>query len=265
LRVWRPPYRSIIGATATAVVLIAWMSTAFAEPIDPDCFEWCGLGRIIATAGISLVTIGWLFVFNLVAWWAGTTGHALPMASAALAGLFAVVTVALVFGPWISDSTTYTFLELLLLTGVAVQVPAARRIASWVRPSITGGLLLAGLVVAVLIAGFAYVALGTHFIYSAGPQVLYLAHLVSGALMSVLAGLAATRVDRERLALLVIAGGSALYVITAAYSYLVPGSLGQVPVLALLLVGTGWVWLAARWALASVSPPMPTTEEHSPL
>jgi hypothetical protein len=51
----RPPWAAITVATAVALVPIGLLSLTFFEPVDPDCFEWCGLGRIFALAGISFV------------------------------------------------------------------------------------------------------------------------------------------------------------------------------------------------------------------
>jgi hypothetical protein len=248
----RGPWLAISVATVVAIGLIGVLSLAFFMPIEPDCFEWCGLGRIFALAGISFVGFAWLLVFVTVAWRDRARSPGVAVLSAAVAATASAALAVMVSIPWSPDSSVYTFFQLVTLLGSGVALPAAWRIARRSPRRSVAGLATAAMTAAVGIGIVAYVALGTTW-WTDGPTVQWVAIIGWSIALAVLvlASWRGTWMTRAALALLAI--GATLEAgigVLALGFHVASGGLAVTPY---LVTSAGWGLLALAWKRAEVT------------
>jgi hypothetical protein len=243
----RGPWMAISVATVIAVGIIGLLSLTFFEPIDPDCWEWCGLGRYVALAGISLVSFVWLAVVLVLAWRHRARTPKVAALSAAMAATGAAALAVLVLVPWSPDSYVYQVFQLVALLAIGVALPATWRMAAGSSRRPVAVLAAVAMAFAVAAGLVAYVALGTTW-WTDGPTVQWVATIAWSVALVVLVLVSWTGSALERAALGVIGLGAVLEAgigILALGFHVTSGGLAVAPS---LLAALGWGLLASAWA-----------------
>jgi hypothetical protein len=242
-----PPGRLIVVTTVIGLALIGLLSTNYLQPIPPDCFEWCGLGRLLATAGISMVALVWLLILVTAGWFGRDSSPGLSVITAFLSTVLWLVISAFVLVSPDWDSYAYALFQLVGILVLGVQLPPAWRLARRTRSPIAGRVATATMGIATLVAAFAFVALGTD-IFSSGPAVQEAAYLAFSLGLVLLAVSSWPLARAERAGLAALATGSVFSLLTEGYSFLMPVDLGLIFVVAFPVIGLGWAWIGWTWA-----------------
>ena len=128
----------MFGVSVVAAVLVALLSTAAAQPTNPECFEACSIDQVVATGAIVLVALAWLVVVIAMAWRLHRREPAVAAVSAIVAALFVTVMAgfdtSLFVSPSSFDSPIFVFDQLILVVAMGVQLPAIWRLAASAAP-----------------------------------------------------------------------------------------------------------------------------------
>lgn len=239
-------YRGLVVVSVVSVALVALMATAFAMPIEPDCFEWCGLGRYVATAGISLIALLWLAVFLAIAWRGRTAVRGFSIASAGFAAVLWAALATMVVIPWSPDSAAYAFFQLILLLAIGTPLPATWRLAEGGASGLVS-VIAAAMALAVVAAVVAYVAIGTTW-WTDGPTIQWIASLVWGAGLTLLIALRWAGPAVVRVALGLLAIGAASDLVTGVLALGLSIVMGLPAFVPYVILAAGWGLLAVGWA-----------------
>ena len=242
------PYRALLIATVIAIGCIGLMALAFTTPIDPDCFEWCGLGRYIATAGISLVSFAWLIVFIVLGWRLRARRTAYPVISClAAAGAWGTLFV-LAMAPWTAlDTDVYVFFQLGSILGLGVAMPAVWHVQRLSGRSAASRGAVVIMLLAIAAAIGAYIAIGTTW-YTDGPTYQWIASLIWHSALVALIAATWLWASAAQIPLSLLGLGAALEVVIGVMAlgfHLSAGVFGVVP---LVLITAGWLLLACVWS-----------------
>jgi 4-amino-4-deoxy-L-arabinose transferase-like glycosyltransferase len=236
--------RSLNVATIVAAALIGLLSLNYFTPIPEDCFEWCGLNRIFANAGISLVVLAWLVWLLAIGW---AVRHRTRRVAALSAALVAAVLVIQSLGALLLleafDSPILVFIYLLLVLSLGLQLPPAWALAAEAQHWVAGA---AAIVVGLAAVGgwFAYVALGPS-IFSEGLTLMDLAATVARGAFVVLALSCWQSEPRLRPGVIAVAIGFLVLVVGDLAIRLTQTSFYPLTLLGTLAMAAGWAWVAA--------------------
>jgi hypothetical protein len=239
-------YRGLVVVSVVSFALVALMATTFAMPIEPDCFEWCGLGRYIATAAISLIAFLWLAVFLTIAWGGRAAVRGFSIASAGFAAVSWAALAGMVVIPWSPDSAAYAFFQLTLLLAIGTSLPATWRLVGGggYGPPIV---IASAMGLAVAAAVVAYVAIGTTW-WTTGPTIQWIASLVWEAGLVLLIALRWGGPTIARAALGLLAIGAASDLVTGVLALWFSIAIGVPALVPFVILAAGWGLLAVGWA-----------------
>lgn len=240
----------MLVVTVIAAVLVALLLTAAAQPTNPECFEACDIGQLVATGAIVLVAVAWLAVVIAMAWRLRRREPALAALSAGTAALFVAVMAgidaSLFLSPSSFDSPIFVFDQLILVLAMGVQLPAIWRLAASAAPAGIGrpAAFVAGL--ATLVVAVAIVALGTTP-FDSGPQVQFITYLVFSADVAVLVGASWRQAGRERPGLALLGGAALFYAVVGAFYEISPLDSTGILLVATPIIAAGWLWIGWAW------------------
>jgi hypothetical protein len=240
----------MIVVSVVAAVLVALLLAAVAQPVNPNCFEACDIGQIVAMGAIALVALLWLLLVLAMAWRLHRREPALATLSALSAAAFVAAMASLDTSLWISpasyDSPIFVFDQLILVLAMGVQLPAIWRLGAAASSAGVGraATLVAGL--ATLAVAFAFVVLGTTP-FDSGPQVQFVAYLVFSADITVLAVASWRRAGRERIGLVLLGGAALFYAVIGSSYELSPFDSTPILLAATPIMALGWLWIGTAW------------------
>jgi hypothetical protein len=64
----REPWRFVILWTALCAIPVYWLIEKALQPVDPRCFEYCGLYGEVAGIVVPTIMVIWIAVSGLVIW-----------------------------------------------------------------------------------------------------------------------------------------------------------------------------------------------------
>jgi hypothetical protein len=250
----RWPFVLLGLTTLAAIIPVGLLSTAFLQPTDPSCFEYCGLGQFVATALIAVISLAWLTIVLLVAWLSGGRVPAVAAAAALATCLLLLLMTAFDGSLWLTpslvDSQVLPLDELVTILVMGVELPAVWRLAGRAHHRIAGHLAAAMTGLGTLAAAFAFVALGTTM-FSSGPQVEYVAYLAFNAGLVLLAGAAWSSAGAERPGVALVGSTALCYAVIGGYYVLSPADSTAVLLLAAPIAAVGWLFIGWTWLRAT--------------
>jgi hypothetical protein len=240
----------MIVVSVVAAVLVALLLAAVAQPVNPDCFEACDIGQIVAMGAIALVALLWLLLVLAMAWRLHRREPALATLSALSAAAFVAAMAGLDTSLWISpasyDSPIFVFDQLILVLAMGVQLPAISRLGAAASSAGVGRAATLVAALATLAVAFAFVVLGTTP-FDSGPQVQFVAYLAFSADITVLAGASWRRAGRERIGLVLLGGAALFYAVIGSYYELSPFDSTPILLAATPIMALGWLWIGTAW------------------
>ncbi len=215
-------------------------------PVNPGCFEWCDLGQRLAAFGVLLVSVLWLLVV-LVEAWSWREREPTVAAISAIVASPLLLLVALRFFDIVSyEVITDDLLHLTLVVSLGLQLPPVWRPSQRTSPSTPLRIVVAIMNLAVVIAAFALVLLGTSVARSAGPNVVlagwvvFVGCLIAISIAAWRDGVAAPSRVRPLLA-------ASLPILVVPAALAVPGNIAFVVFLAFPLSALAWLVIAVSW------------------
>lgn len=243
-----------MGWTALAVLPMPWLIGGMMAPIGGGCFEWCNLGQRFAAVGFLLVGMLWLLAVLVVAWSWRDREPTIAVLSAAVASPLLLIVAMRIFGIVSIHTITDDLLQLAWVLGLGLQLPPVWRLSKRTSPSTPLRLIVGIMGVAVAVAAFSVVLLGTSAVWSTGASVVLLAWT---AFVVCLIPITATAL-RDGVAELSLVGpllAASLPVLLLPLGMVAPGDIGYVVFLSLPLSALAWLWIAAAWLRGIGSPP----------
>jgi hypothetical protein len=222
-----------------------WLIGAMTAPIDPGCFEWCGLGRDFAAFGFLVVVLVWLLVVLVVAWSWRVNEPTVAAVSAVAAGPLLLLVGLRLSGIASYEVITDQLVVLAWVVSLGLQLPPVWRLSQRASPSGRLRMVVLAMNLAVAVATFAIVFLGTGT-FSDGPNVVFACWVIFvGCLIAI--SVAAWRDGASPPVLVGPLLAATLPVLLVPIAIAAPGDILYVLLLVFPLSALAWLWIAIGW------------------
>jgi hypothetical protein len=231
-----------------------WLIGGMTAPIGAGCFEWCDLGRRFAAVGFLLVGVLWLLAVLVVAWSWRDREPTIVVLSAAVASSLLLIVAMRIFHMVSVTVITDDVFQLAWVLGLGLQLPPVWRLSKRTSPSKPLRLIVGMMAVAVAVAAFSVVLLGTSAVWSTGAAVVLLVWITFVVCLIPITA----RAWRDGIAELSLIGpllAASLPILLLPVGIAAPGDIAYVIFLPLPLSSIAWLWIAAAWLRGVGSPP----------
>jgi hypothetical protein len=254
LRIWRRPFRFVIGLTVVAALSVPLLLAAIVATPSPECFEYCNLGQQFAGMLLLLVGVLWLAVVLVFAWDWVEEEPAFAAVSAVAASVCLVIVTLRAFTLVPYGRIPDPLVQLAWVLALGLQLPPVWRLAARPTRSIPLQIVVGLMGLLVAVTGIAAVLLGSNPGSSAGPSFVVLAWF--GSVVGVLiVAIAAWRDGVAEPRLVVPLVLASLPVLLVPIGIAAPGDIGFVIFAALPLTAIAWLGAAFAWFRDTGAPP----------
>jgi hypothetical protein len=242
---WISPYPLLIGLTLLTLVPVVPLVAIIAAPIPDECAEYCGLAPGLATFGLVLIGLFWLFLALGLAWTWDERSRTIAPVSAIAASLGLAIVSLYLFKLITPGSSTLFYAQFAWVMSLGLQLPPVWRLAKR-QPSTRLRFVVDAMGVVVGLAALATFFLGTDPLRGPGPNIVFLAWIlfVLGLFVVVVR---AWRDGTASLSMVAPLLASCVPLLAIPLAVVFPGDLVYMAFLALPLSAIGWSWIAIAW------------------